>query len=714
MEKEEKYIQGLSSASPLTGREIFFSNNIGQYLSEGALHKNRAKVQLLNIKMLSESGFKYIRKLTDEEKKIIDDLASSLSDEDAKIASMYDHFTFEGQGPFEHDVKSVEYVVRRKLLATSMKDLVEFVHFPFTSEDVSNIAYNLMIKDAINKIWLPKTLEVCDRLKENATNYADLPVLGLSHGQAATPTTIGKRFAYFLNNITETISSLNKIILDAKCSSTVGNHNAITATYPEFDYELYAKKFVESFGFEYQPMANQRNTHQRIVRVLKHISEVNTIMYDLSENVWLNVSRGWIDQLAEKTYVGSSIMPHKINPWFFEVAEGYAQISNSIIKGAEEGLCMSRVERDLSDHPWERMYGEMIGYSVVALDYIAQGLEKLAPNKEKCLKDLEKNPKVITEAIQIAGRMIGAENPYAKMRELTRGKEGITLELLKEVIDQTITDEKIKESLKQLTPKAYIGLAKKLSIDTVERYKKIKSELQKEILTIPTGGIHKMNSKIKAIVYDFDNTLVATNEYVLQHLIETSNRVLGAEQTQTLARTSYVKEIQSKNLPFEEIFTTIFGEETGSKVLAEYRATAKDKPFFATNGGISLVNHFKTKGVYQGILTNRTNMLPERLAQAEYPALDFLLTPSSKEHRKPSPRAFDAVLEELAQKGISKEEVLSIGDHTDDYLSAKAAGIKFVAVLTGETTKEEFVKKGLEENRIVKNLQEIIPIAENL
>lgn len=213
---------------------------------------------------------------------------------------------------------------------------------------------------------------------------------------------------------------------------------------------------------------------------------------------------------------------------------------------------------------------------------------------------------------------------------------------------------------------------------------------------------------IRAVVYDFDNTLVATNEYVLQHLLETSEKLYGAEKTKDLAPIRYVKLVQSKNLPFEDMFTTIFGKQKGPEVLAAYRATAKDKPFWANKGGVELVNYCKQQGICQGILTNRTNMLPERLAQAGYPSLDFLLTPPSAEYRKPSPKAFDAVLEELAKKGIGKEETLSIGDHTDDYLSAKAAGIRFIGVLTGETTKEEFISAGLDQELILSNLEEAI------
>lgn len=473
---KHEYVKNLQSPSPLQGRENEFSNNIGRYLSESALYQKRAIVQLQQIKFLSQKQFKYMRKLSAQEEAALDKMIGDISNNDAARACLYDHYGVDGVGPFEHDVKAIEYVVRDKLKNSSMSDLVEFVHFPFTSEDVSNIAYNLMIRDAVKYSWLPAVLKVTDELATLSENLAYDRVLGMSHGQPASPTTMGKRFAYFLNNIVDSIETLMATTLDAKCSSTVGNHNAIYAIYPEFDYEQYAEEFVESFGFEYQNVANQRNNHQRIVRVLNGVKAINTTLYDLCENVWLNVSNGWLTQVANETHVGSSIMPYKINPWFFEVAEGYTQISNSLISGAEQGLCVSRFERDLSDHPWERMYGEMFGYSIVAAEYISRGLKRLVINKEKCRQDINSNPKVISEVIQVAGRMLGSDNPYMKLKEITRGKE-ITLNDLRQVIDCIITDDDIKNKLLCLNPGQYVGIASKLALNTVDRYTQMKENL---------------------------------------------------------------------------------------------------------------------------------------------------------------------------------------------------------------------------------------------
>jgi len=209
---------------------------------------------------------------------------------------------------------------------------------------------------------------------------------------------------------------------------------------------------------------------------------------------------------------------------------------------------------------------------------------------------------------------------------------------------------------------------------------------------------------ISAVVYDFDNTLVATDEYVRQHIIETAERVLGKEEASKIMVLDKLKAVQKANTPFEVIFTTTFGEELGKRILAAYRETAVHKPYFSSIGGVSLVNALKERSVLQGILTNRTRMVEERLSQAGYPKLDFILTPPSDDLRKPNPRSFDRVIEFLQQKGVERKNCVSIGDHTDDYLAASGAGLRFIGVLTGLTTREDFLAKGLERQFIAENL----------
>ena len=277
--------------------------------------------------------------------------------------------------------------LRERLTHEGLGRLNEFVHFPMTSEDVNNIAYNLMLREALNSVWLPKVIEVTDTLADMTLKYAQVPVLGKTHGMNASPTTIGKRFGYTLDKMVDSLTALEQIRLNAKFSGPVGNHNAMTAIAGEFDIDSYAQKFVERFGFEYAGIENQRISHQRIVRLFNEMAILNTFGADLCDNIRQNVMLGWLYQEGKSSHVGSSVMPHKINPWFFEVGQGYFEITNTLIGGMRDGLLMSAFERDLTDHPWERMYGEIIAGSVVGFSYIAEGLQTLRVNEEAARRE---------------------------------------------------------------------------------------------------------------------------------------------------------------------------------------------------------------------------------------------------------------------------------------------------------------------------------------
>lgn len=482
---ETTYLRGLTSVSPLEGREIIYRKGLENFLSESSLHQWRVKLQLHNLKQLSLHNFPSLRKLTEDEVRLLDAMIHSVTQSDAEIVAQFDHFGFEGRLPLEHDVKASEYFVRRMLEKTSLKDVVEFSYFPFTSEDINNLAYNCMLAGAIHEIWLPAALKVADLLGDMGSRYKGLSSLGLTHGQPASPTTMGKRFAEFLNRMTDTLQALSEIKLNAKCSGPVGNHNAIHTVCPEFDYATYAKSFVESVGFEYEPMANQRNPHLRIIRFLHLVSELNHTVADLGENIWGYISQDWLRQIPAQGHVGSSVMPQKVNPWCFEVGQGYAEISNALIQGAAAGLTQSRYERDLSDHPWERLYGEMLGYSLVSLRYIAQGLQQVTVNEKEVSEAVNRHPEVLAEVVQIAGRILGSDDPYLKLRNLLRGRKDVTLSEIHSIISDTISDPIMRKQLMECTPMTYIGKAPELVDAAIERYNSFKAMIKtKQMLKI--------------------------------------------------------------------------------------------------------------------------------------------------------------------------------------------------------------------------------------
>jgi len=486
------YLNGLNSVSPVDGRAILFRKGLENYFSERSLHLQRAKIQLVNLLQLSErKDFKYLRKLTQKEKLLLKKLILNLSQKDAEIIAKLDHFGLNKKKPLEHDVKASEYFVRGLLKNTSLRDLVEFAYFPFTSEDVNNIAYNLMLVDSINNIWLPSVFQICDWLKTNAKKYKNLASLSLTHGRSASPTTMGKRFSEFLNRFTDSLEALSNLVLNAKCSGPVGNHNATEAICPEFDYIDYAKNFVNSFGFEYEMVSNQRSSHIRIVRMFHILNEINNHLIDLADNLWLYILKGWMKQKPDLHHVGSSVMPHKVNPWHFESAQGYLEISSSLIKGIDQGLLQTKFERDLSDHPWERIYGEIIAYSLIAAKYILKGLNNLSIDEKTVLKDVEAHPEVLAEAIQIAGRILKLKDPYFQIKKAVYGKENIKLEDIKKLIQDLIKDKKIKQKLLRLTPLIYIGKSKKLANFVVERYELFLKLIKKRSFLIKKNKMKK-------------------------------------------------------------------------------------------------------------------------------------------------------------------------------------------------------------------------------
>src|SRR3989338_7442107 len=345
MNDQELSHLSLGNISPFDGREILFTKGLREILSEGALHRYRAIVEIENLISLSETDLPNMPAISDAEMQKLRELVSP-EKFDATAVNDYDHFGRNGIGPTEHDAKSVELYLREALAKAGLERFSELVHFPATSEDINNIAYNLMLRDAVNKVWLPKVLEVTDKLALSSEAYSDVPILGITHGMNASPTTVGKRFGYTLDKLADSLAHLSKLKLKAKFSGPVGNHNAMTLVVPDFDMDRYAKKFVESFGFEYSPVENQRISHQDIVRLLLEITIANTFGADLCENIRHNVMMNWLRQEGESSHVGSSVMPHKINPWFFEVGQGYFEISNTLIGGMRDGLLMSAFERD--------------------------------------------------------------------------------------------------------------------------------------------------------------------------------------------------------------------------------------------------------------------------------------------------------------------------------------------------------------------------------
>ncbi len=674
MNKRQIYLNNLWNLSPLSGREILYTHGLGQYLSEGALHRYRAETILKLFIALSESGLEGFPSISPEQKAII--LGFAHPDRfDASAVAEYDHFGRNGIGPLEHDVKAVELYLRELFDQHGLGHLKELLYFPPTSEDINNLAWNCMVRDSINHEWLPKLLQVCKKLRRLSMSYSIVPVVGITHGMPASPTTIGKRFAYFLDKLINVLQQLQTLRLSGKFSGPVGNHNAMTAVMPNFNMERFAQQFVESFSFRYEAIEHQRNCHIELVRLLKEINLINVIGADLCEHIRHSVMMGWLQQEAKDGTVGSSVMPHKINPWFFEVGQGYFEQSISQINAAEQHLVQSVFERDLTDHPWERSYGEMIGKSLVGLSYVCDGLDTIKVNQKLVDQSLEGKYDILTEGVQIAGRWCGVENPYMLLKEISRGKN-LSLQELQLVIHQCIPNEEIKKRLMLLRPGNYTGKASDHARLTAMKFKSQEPSFMRGLLFL---------NEIKAVLFDFDQTLHFGDKDELFARLTAINVALRSgfseEEIKEFGNRSDYKEmralmVEAHNKKHQHVQVT---EEQFTEENNKVSGTL-DHHFILAPHAIPLLSFLKEKGIKLGLVTTRgSNSLPRLLEKhgiAKY--FDAIISRDDTAERKPAPEPLILALEKLKVTG---SEAVYIGDkQEDDVPPARILGMKSILV----------------------------------
>lgn len=704
---EDLFFHSLKAISPIDGRHRIVAEPLAEWFSEYALFKYRLHLEVEYLIALSElDGFGAVRDFNNEEKKFLRGLVENFSLEDAMELQNIDRFGFHVQKPINHDVKSVEYFLKSRMENSSLKDVLEMAHFGLTSEDVNNFAYNFMIRGALEHCYVPALVSLLEKLSECAEAEKNTAMLSRTHGQPATPTTFGKEMAVFLDRLRKELEFLRSIKLPAKLNGAVGNHSAQHFAAPEIDWIKFAEDFARKFGFEPNLLTTQIESHDGFTRFFSSMVSINNIVRDLSVDLWMYISAGYLIQEKVENEVGSSTMPHKINPWRVEVAEGSTVEANAKFFGFISKLQASRLQRDLSDHEAQRAIGVGVGHSLVAVLHVVEELGRLHVNRGKMQEDLADMGDILTEAIQTLLRKTGYAKPYELMKGLSRGRY-CTVEEIQTAVGNLNIDEEIKQKIKSLTSENYLGLASRLADIALKRWAGFMETYQK-----PEKKGASMGKRYKAVIFDMDNTLVATDKFVFD-LLKKVAEDLSRKFSFSVPSDDSIAAVQKKNMPFEDIFATLFPDSAGYSgeeklwkvILAEYRSRAKNLCFFATPGGVEAVNRLRSAGLSQGIVTNRTKMAEERLKQAGYPKFDFLLAPENHEDRKPSPKIFSGALDWLAKRGIAKDEILSVGEHSDDFNASRAAGIDFVAVLTGLTTREEFLSLGLEECNIVQDLR---------
>jgi len=473
-----RYKKSLYATSALDGRHGVMSAPLRHYFSEYALHKYRIKAEIEHIIALSEFFYgAVVRLLTPHEKEFLRNLYKQFSEHDAYEVLQYDHLGRGGMGPTEHDVKSCELWIKEKMKGTSLEDVASFVHMFVTSADINNIAYKSMMSRGIEQEFVPAVLHITEKLVDLTKKYADDPVMARTHVQPASPTTFGKMFGNYLVRLSDGLNRLYNITYTAKINGAVGNYNSFVATYPDLDWVGYSKEFSSRCGFDCQLWTDQRGTHADMVQVLQAVQEIGNVMRDIAQDMSLYAAFGTMYFSKIESHVGSSVMPHKINPWFAEVAEGGIKKANWIISGFTSELDVSRLQRDLSDHEFERSYGEAIGYVYVAIKHLHIAFDLICPDREFARQELQNNPQVITEVIQTILRKHGRVDAYELVKRESRGKK-VTLEDLRLFVTRLEVDDNVKqEILTVMDPEKYTGLASRLAREAIDKYYASKNSL---------------------------------------------------------------------------------------------------------------------------------------------------------------------------------------------------------------------------------------------
>ncbi len=455
----------LSSISPIDGRYAKSTVPLSPIFSEMGLMKYRLIVEGEYFIALSEG--KLIRKLSDKEKKLIQSLYN-LSESDAQIISDIETKGYKNIKATDHDVKAVEYFMKDRLGNSSLKDVLEFLHFGLTSYDTNTLARGLMFSDGLGQVILPKLKEIIHSLNLLISKYKDLPMLSRTHGQPASPTTFGKEFKVFEVRLQKQLEQLKQQRTSVKFSGASGNYNALVAAFPKTNWPKFAQNFVGKFNknrsiaIELNEVTTQIDPHDREAEIFDNLRRVNTILLDFNQDIWRYISDEWIIQKPVEGAVGSSTMPHKINPIKFENSEGNLGLANALFEFFSRKLPISRLQRDLSDSTVERNFGTALAHCLIAYEYLLKGLSRITVNEQKVREELNNHSEVIAEAIQTVLRREGAKMPYEQLKELTRGKH-ITLADFSKFIDNLEVSDKIKKELKQFTPENYTGLATKLA-----------------------------------------------------------------------------------------------------------------------------------------------------------------------------------------------------------------------------------------------------------
>ena len=442
----------LTAISPIDGRYTSKTENLQKYFSESALIKYRIQVEIEYFISLCELPLDQLKGFPSEKFDDLRNLYKNFSISSAERIKEIESIT-------NHDVKAVEYLIKEVFDNLELSEFKEFIHFGLTSQDINNTSVPLSIKDAFKEVFQPELLTVLDKLKSLSEDWKEIPMLARTHGQAATPTKLGKEIFVFVERIENQITLLNNIPFSAKFGGATGNFNAHHVAYPNHNWKEFANNFVKnSLGLKRQQTTTQIEHYDNLAALMDCIKRINNIFIDLSRDIWTYVSMDYFKQSIKKGEVGSSAMPHKVNPIDFENAEGNLGMANAIYEFLSGKLPISRLQRDLTDSTVLRNIGVPFSHNLIAFASLKKGLGKLVLNEEKLHKDLDNNWAVCAEAIQTILRRESYPNPYEALKDLTRTNSVINKENLSTFINGLDVKEKIKEELRKISPFNYTGI----------------------------------------------------------------------------------------------------------------------------------------------------------------------------------------------------------------------------------------------------------------
>ena len=450
-------LTALTALSPLDGRYAAKLEGLRIHFSEFGLIRARVRVEVEWLKALAAAG--EIAECPPFSEATITTLNAVIAEFSVADASAIK--TIEART--NHDVKAMEYWLKERLASNAeVMRVSEFIHFGCTSEDINNVSHALMLKDAVAGSLLPELDRVIARLRELAHQLAELPMLARTHGQPATPTTLGKEMANIAARLMRSRKQISAVSLAAKFNGAVGNYNAHLSAYPEVDWEAFNRRFIESLGLEFNPYTIQIEPHDAMAELFDAMARINTILIDADRDLWQYISLGYFKQKLKEGEIGSSTMPHKVNPIDFENSEGNLGLANAVLRHLAEKLPISRLQRDLTDSTVLRNMGVAFGYTLLAFDSTLRGLNKLEANPQRLAEDLDDAWEVLAEPVQTVMRRFGVPNPYEQLKELTRGK-GIEKDALRQFIAKLPLPDADRQRLLDMTPASYIGLAAELA-----------------------------------------------------------------------------------------------------------------------------------------------------------------------------------------------------------------------------------------------------------